>query len=132
MYFNVEARGLGKVMRDREEQVLRLLWKGPATTGDIVEATGLRREEVLRILGEFHEQGIVTAREDYTMGAPRTVWSAVFTEAEFRRWIAHQVLSSLLDDWSEAEDAVIETVMKRANLRESIRDLLREADRGGP
>lgn len=108
MLFNPEGRGLRKVMRERDEKVIRILWREARATSDLVKETGLRREDVLRILGELHEQGVVDVTEDYTMGSRRDIWSAKFDEAGFRRLMVRRILRSLLEDWPEAKDVIIE------------------------
>lgn len=127
MLFNPERIGLGKVMRDREEQVLRLLWKGEATTGDLVEATGFRREAVLRILVRFVELGVVSCRDDYTMGPLRDVWSVKVDEKGFKMMVSRRMLSSLLDDWpEEAADEFVEELKTRPELLERVKEKLEE------
>ena len=98
--------------------MLRALWRADQPTSDIVRETGLRRGEVLRVLGELHERGLVSAAEDYTMGKRREVWSARVDEPGLRRLTVRRVLRSLLEDWPETKDVIIE--------------LLGEAGRRGP
>lgn len=125
MLFNADGRGLRKVIRDREERVLRVLWRGEASTGDLVEATGLRREQVLRILFRFMELGVVGHRDDYTMGAHRDIWTAEVDEAGFRRLVARRVLRSLLKDWGvDAGEEIITAIKRRPALKRRVREAL--------
>jgi len=122
MIFNPKGTGLGKVLRPREEQVLRRLWTGPGSTNELVQETGLRRDDVHRILGDLRENGVVDVREDYTMGPLRDVWNAVYDEPDFRRWMVRQVVRSMLDDWPEAREV----------LKEEVQELIKEAGSPGP
>jgi len=125
MLFNADGKGLRKVIRDREEQVLRILWRGEASTGDLTEAAGLRRDEALRILSRFTEQGIVTVKEDYTMGPRRLLWTAKVDEAGFRRLVARRVLRSLLRDWGDdAAEEIVAAVKRRPTLKKRIKEAL--------
>jgi len=125
MLFNADGQGLRKVIRDREEQVLRVLWRGEASTGDLVEATGLRREQVLRILFRFMELGVVGHQDDYTMGPRRDIWTAKVDEAGFRRMVARRVLRSLLKDWKdEAAEEIITEIKRRPSLKKRVKEAL--------
>lgn len=122
MIFNPDGAGLGKVLRIREEEILRRLWVGPRSTNEIVDETGLRRDDVHRILGDLRENGVVDVRADYTMGPLRVVWSAVYNEPDFRRQIVRQVVRSMLNDWPEAQGV----------LREEVQEMMREVRSPGP
>jgi len=122
MIFNPDRTGLEKVLRPREEQLLRSLWAGSKSTNELVKETGLRRDDVHRILGDLRESGVVDVREDYTMGPLRDVWSAVYDEPDFRRQIVRQVVRSMLDDWPEAREV----------LKEEVQTLIKEAKGPGP
>jgi len=125
MLFNADGKGLRKVIRDREEQVLRALWRGEASTGDLVEATGLRREQVLHILFRFMELGIVAHRDDYTMGPRRDIWTAKVDEAGFRRMVARRLLRSLLKDWKdEVAEEIITAIKRRPALKRRVKEAL--------
>ena len=125
MLFNADGQGLRKVIRDREEQVLRVLWRGEASTGDLVAATGLRREQVLRILFRFMELGVIEHRDDYTMGPRRDIWTAKVDEAGFRRMVARRLLRSLLKDWKdEVAEEIITAIKRRPALKRRVREAL--------
>lgn len=125
MLFNADGKGLRKVIRDREEQMLCLLWNGEASTGELVEATGLRRERVLRILFRFMELDIVGHRDDYTMGPRRDIWTAKVDEAGFRRMVARKVLRSLMKDWAgEAAEEIIREIKRRPTLKRKVKEAL--------
>jgi len=120
--FNPDGAGLGKVLRPREEQVLRSLWMGSRSTNELVQETGIRREDVHRILGDLFEEGVVDVRADYTMGPLRDVWSVRYNEPDFRRRVVRRVVRSMLDDWPEAREV----------LREEVQEMMREAGGPGP
>lgn len=122
MIFNPDGAGLGKVLRPREEKVLRCLWVGPKSTSELVDETEMRREDVQRILGDLREDGVVDVREDYTMGPIRDVWSIKYNEPDFRRQVVRQILRSMIDDWPEAREV----------LQEEIQELMKEARSPGP
>ena len=122
MIFDHERSGLRKVLRSQQEQVLRCLWVGPKSTNELVRETGMRREDMNRILGDLHEEDVIDIKADYTMGPLRDVWSAKYSEPDFRRLIVRQVVRSMLDDWPEAREV----------LKEEVQTMMKEGKGPGP
>ena len=125
MQFNPDGLDLAKIWRIRTRELLGLILQGETSTEDICTGTGLSREKVLRVLGELQEQGFVEARDDYTMGPHRVMWSSVTDLMGIRKKITRKVLLGLIDEWGgELLDVIEELLAERPAMLQAVRNRL--------
>ncbi len=114
--------GLEKVLRDYQIEALKLIWAHNGdglTSREVYEATNERLEEgrsvsrasIINFLNDMCDERILDFEEETCKGGMRRKYRKGLDEFGFKKFIASEVLSSLMNDFPEETlSAVKETL----------------------
>jgi len=119
--FYTSREGLGKVLRDYEEEALRYIWSlegQGAGSREVREHVneglkGVRtisRASVISFLNHMAEEGVLEYEEVTGKGGRRRIYTARLDEDGFRKAVVRVVMDSLLRDFPhETTETILET-----------------------
>lgn len=117
LIFDPTGTGLGKVLRDYQEEALRFVWEsGEGVSSRQVWAqvnevlTGGRtisRASIINFLNDMVDEGVLNYAETTGKGGIRRIYSPRLDEGSFKRHIVKTLVDSLLRDFPEETRAVI-------------------------
>jgi len=115
--FDPAGEGLGKVLRDYQEEVLRFVWESGEGVSSrqvwsrVNEALGvgrtISRASIINFLNDMVDEGVLNYAETTGKGGIRRIYSPKLDEPSFKRHIAKTIIGSLLRDFPEETKAVI-------------------------
>ena len=117
LIFNPNRDGLSKVFRDYEEEALRLVWeKGDEGVisrevwnhvNENLNGKTISRASIINYLNAMVDEGVLDYDERTGKGGYHRVYRPKLVEAEFRRFLAETVISSLMRDFpNETKEAL--------------------------
>ena len=109
---DTSGEGLAMVLKDYQEVALRYLWRldgGGASSRDVwvqvnEDLMGKRtisRASIINFLNSMVDEGVLNYTEITGKGGHRRIYSAKYSEAGFKQYIAKIVLGNLLRDFPE-------------------------------
>jgi len=108
---DASQQGLRMVLREYEEQVLKVFWDDPQKeyTSKLVcdrinQRLGLgsiSRASIINFLEDMVEMGVLSKRETTGKGGYRGIYSSKIDESGFKRFIAETSLEALMRNFSE-------------------------------
>jgi len=119
--FDIGKEGLGKVLRDYEEEALRYVWglegQGAGSrevwehvNGALKGVRTISRASIISFLNDMTRQGVLEYEEVTGKGGRRRIYRARLDERGFRKAIARAVMDSLLKDFlEETMETILET-----------------------
>ena len=118
--FNPDRDGLSKVFRDYEEESLRLVWeKGDEGVisrevwnhvNENLNPRTISRASIINYLNAMVDEGVLDYDERTGKGGYHRVYRPKLVEAEFKRFLAETVISSLMRDFPNETKEVIKQV----------------------
>ena len=117
LIFNPTRDGLSKVFRDYQEEALRLVWeKGDEGVisrevwnhvNENLNGKTISRASIINYLNAMVDEGVLDYDERTGKGGYHRVYRPKLVEAEFRRFLAETVISSLMRDFpNETKEAL--------------------------
>lgn len=111
LIFNPNSDGLAKVFRDYQEEALRLVWeKGDegvisrvvwSHVNERLVGKTISRASIINFLNAMVDEGVLNYQERTGKGGYHRVYSPKLDEAEFKKYVAKTVISSLMKDFPE-------------------------------
>ncbi len=114
--FDPEQSGLAKILRDYQIEALKSIWKNSEkgqTSREVYEyANGkidesISRASIINFLKAMADEGVL----NYTMrsgkGGMHRVYTLRLNESEFKTYVAHTMITSLLKDFPEETKTAI-------------------------
>jgi len=119
--FDIGKEGLGKVLRDYEEEALRYVWglggRGAGSrevwthvNGALKGIKTISRASIISFLNNMSGEGVLEYEETTGKGGRRRIYTANLDENGFRKAIVRAVMDSLLRDFPrETMETILET-----------------------
>ncbi|MCK4703254.1 hypothetical protein KAT55_07845 [Candidatus Bathyarchaeota archaeon] len=118
---DTSGEGLAMVLKDYQEVALRYLWRldgGGASSRDVwvqvnEDLMGKRtisRASIINFLNSMVDEGVLNYTEITGKGGHRRIYSAKYSEAGFKQYIAKIVLGNLLRDFPEETRKALQKV----------------------
>jgi len=117
--FDTSETGLRAVLKDYQEIALRVIWASPEGLGsrtvwDRVNA-GLQgktisRASIINFLEAMREASVLKGVEKTGKGGHRWIYSPSMNEAEFKQYIASQLIESLMKSFPEETRAALKNL----------------------
>lgn len=111
--FDPAGKGLGKVLKDYQEESLRYLWdldegEGGVSrdvwkyvNGTLPDGKTISRASVINFLDYMVDEGVLGFTEETCKGGHRRRYRPNMDESEYKMHIAKTVIDSLMRDWPE-------------------------------
>jgi predicted transcriptional regulator len=117
--FDPAGKGLEKVLKDYQEEALRFVWKTDVeglssrqvwTRVNEVLPGGrtISRASIINFLNAMVDEGVLNYTETTGKGGYRRIYSPRLDERAFRKHIAETVLKSLLGDFPQETEEVVQ------------------------
>jgi len=119
--FETGKEGLGKVLRDYEEEALRYVWgleESGAGSREVWEHVNwalrgtrtVSRASIISFLNHMAEEGVLEYEEVTGKGGRRRIYRAKLDEGGFRKAVVRTIMDSLLRDFpQETMETILET-----------------------
>ncbi len=117
--YDLSEKGLRAILRDYQEEALRVLWesKVPLTTKEVWEKVNARRSEpisrasIIFFLEDMMNAGVLKGDDRTGKGGHYYAYSPCMDEAEFKRFIALEVLGSLMKQFPEETESALKSIV---------------------
>jgi len=117
LIFNPASDGLSKVFRDYQEEALRFVWERNkegaisrevwSTVNEKLVPKTISRASIINFLNAMVDEGVLDYDERTGKGGYHRVYRPKLNEAEFKKYVAQTVISSLLKDFpAETKEAL--------------------------
>ena len=120
--FDPKAEGLSKVLRDYQEEALRFVWRSEQGVNSrlvwlqVNEAFGdektISRASIINFLNGMVDEGVLDYEEKSGKGGYHRVYLPKLDEGGFKKAMAKSVISSLMRDFPEETNEVLEHYKK--------------------
>ncbi len=116
LIFNPEKKGLAKVLRDYQQEALKSVWKNSEkglTSREVYEYVigkidgSISRASIINFLKAMADEGVLNYTERTGKGGHHRVYTPRLNESEYKQYVAHMVIASLLKDFPEETKAAI-------------------------
>ena len=114
--FDTAETGLRAVLKDYQEIALRAIWATPEGLGsravwdrvnEELKPNTISRASVINFLESMREAGVLEGVERTGKGGYHWIYSPAMNEAEFKQYLAHTILTSLMRDFpNETKEAL--------------------------
>ncbi len=114
--FDVEQKGLSKVLRNYQQEALYSIWKNSEkghTSRDVYEYVNgkidgsISRASIINFLKDMADEGVLDYEMHSGKGGMHRVYTARLNESEFKTYIAQTMIASFLKDFPEETKTVI-------------------------
>ncbi len=122
LMFDPKAEGLSKVFRDYQEAALRFIWENKQGANSrsvwlhVNEAFGgektISRASIINFLNSMVDEGVLDYEEKSGKGGYHRVYLPKLDESGFRKAMAESVISSLMRDFPEETNEVLNNYKK--------------------
>jgi hypothetical protein len=120
--------GLEKVLRDYQIEAMKLIWAhngAGMTSREVYDATNNRlgagksvsRASIINFLNAMCDEGILDYEEETCKGGMRRKYKKGLDEKGFKKYIASEVLSSLMSDFPNETVAAIKETLDAGSLK---------------
>lgn len=111
--FDPAGKGLGKVLKDYEEESLRYLWNldegeggvsrevWKSVNGALPDGKTISRASIIKFLNYMVDESVLDYEDETCKGGHRRRYSPLMDESEYKMHIAKTVIDSLMRDWPE-------------------------------
>ena len=117
LIFNPDSDGLSKVLRDYQEEALRLVWN-IGSEGVIsrevwnqvnqnLDGKTISRASIINFLNSLVDEGVLDFEERTGKGGYHRVYRPRLDENEFKKYLAETVISSLMKDFPAETKEVV-------------------------
>jgi len=120
-------KGLEKVLRDYQIEVLKIIWGNTGeglTSREVYEAVngrlggrGISRASIINFLNAMCDEGVLDFEEETCKGGMRRKYSKGLDESGFKRYIASTVLESLIKDFPDQTVEAIRSSLDSDQIR---------------
>jgi len=120
--FDPKAEGLSKVLRDYQEEALRIVWKSEQGVNSrlvwlhVNEAFGgkktISRASIINFLNAMVDEGFLDYEERSGKGGYHRVYAPKLSESGFKKALAESVISSLMRDFPEETNEVLKNIKR--------------------
>ncbi len=120
--FEPNNEGLLKVLRDYQEEALRIVWgSGQGVNSRLVwlhvnEAfegkKTISRASIINFLNAMVDEGVLNYEEESGKGGYHRVYTPKLSESGFKKALAESVISSLMRDFPEETNEVLKNIRK--------------------
>jgi len=117
LIFNPDSDGLSKVLRDYQEEALRLVWnKGSegvisrevwSQVNQNLDGKTISRASIINFLNSLVDEGVLDFEERTGKGGYHRVYRPRLDENEFKKYLAETVISSLMKDFPKETKEVV-------------------------
>jgi len=139
--FDPAGEGLGKVLRDYQEEALRFVWARGGAGANSREAwrhvnealpgkRSISRASIINFLNDMCGEGVLNYTVETCKGGSRRVYTPRLSEEGFRLHVAEAVMGSLLGDWpDETIKAFATSIEDRPGLKSRVEATLRRENK---
>jgi len=116
--FDTSQRGLRMVLKDWQEEALRVLWENPqqgcisrAVWDEVnqrMSPATISRASIINFLEDMASMGVLNKTEITGKGGYRGVYSPKMDESEFKKFIAKTVIEALMRNFPEETRQILE------------------------
>ncbi len=122
LVFDPKAEGLSKVLRDYQEEALRIVWESEQGVNSrsvwlhVNEAfegkKTISRASIINFLNAMVDEGVLNYVERSGKGGYHRVYTPKLSESGFKKALAELVISSLMRDFPEETNEVLKNIRK--------------------
>jgi len=120
LIFNPQNKGLTKVFKDYQEEVVKFIWE-IGDQGAISKEVWIRvnerlvgktisRASIINFLNAMADKGAPDYHEETGKGGYHRVYKPKLDEASFKKHVAQVMISSLMEDFPDETKAVIKSL----------------------